>query len=322
METEMNGENLVKFIPDRIRDHADSRRLQQLKSARDTHEFRDKLKEFAKRCRPIWIFGMPRTGSTWFCKYFMNEFYEVSFNEPTDTIGCSSVQHTEKYLNVDSEDQTERPRIQQELELVSVPVDRLIYSVIPRFTFKLLFDFNIVPQLLELFPQSRFVWLSRDGRDIVDSFHNPSDDSWPPAKFKFLGEDSKERYLGALRRFIRFSMMQMDVLRSYEKSITWVKYEAFTDDFMEAGSHALSNLNVSFNGDVLKKLAKEFDARHGMWEQWEDWQVQLFQTPSDSGLSAQKLNRTIGYGTKDRDAENVWDRPLPDVPEANLSLNV
>jgi len=306
----MTGSELIDLYPEEILEKADTDRIDRLKQTQSKQEFRKQLEEFGRTSRPIWIFGLPRTGSTWFCKYFINQFCPTIFNEPFHLVACSSLTHTDKTLNLDSDRETERPILAQELGLTTIPEDRLLFSVIPEFSVKILFDFNIGPALAGQFPRSRFVWLSRDGRDVVESFHNPSDDSWPAAKFRFLGDEKRERFLAALIRYVMFTQTQLEFLRNFKTKVTWVKYEHFTEDFIASARKTLDHLGLEYSQEEIENQAREFDARHGMWLEWEGWQKSLFSQPLEDGPSADEINRLLGYGKGSHNSEHVWNRPL------------
>ncbi|MFP4687592.1 MAG: sulfotransferase [bacterium] len=300
----MNGVQLLDIYPKQIIEEADEKRLDKLAGCRDEDEFRRQLENFARRSYPIWIFGVPRTGSSWLIKYFYGEIFSPVFNEPWDLVQCSSVEETETKINCRGENSFyERPVLMQKLGLVNCPSDRLALAVNRRFVFKYLFDFNIVPSLMKIYPRSRFVWITRDARDQIESFYNPEQDHWPQTKFKFLGEEPRERFLGATLRFVNFTQRQFKIVPEYSRRIIKIKYEEFTENFKVQAGALLNFSGISIEQKKLEELASDFKARHGMWKNWETWQKQVY---LDSG--AGELNQILGYDCDGSDADNVWEQ--------------
>ncbi len=261
------------------------------------------MKRLARRSYPIWIYGLPRTGSSWLTSYFFGAFQQPAYKEPWEFIQCSSVSETEDKINCGSSNENPRPELMKRLGFNSLPLDRLTLAIHRRFVFKFLFDFNIVPALMKVFPKSRFVWTTRDGRDQVESFYNPDPDHWPQTKFDFLGTEKKERFVGAVLRFIDFTQGQLALLNSFKERIIRIKYEQFTRDFQTSAKKLLGFTGFSVDQPELDRIEQGFKARHGMYRDWEDWQKKIF---IDTGADA--LNRLLGYGRGRPGSQHFWEQ--------------
>jgi hypothetical protein len=145
----------------------------------------------------------------------------------------------------------------------------------------------------------------RDLRDIVDSYAYPVTDHWPPKKFPYLGDDPKERFLNAILRLSNWIKSHLTIVREYQERIYWGRYEDFSADFISAGKSLLDYLEVNYQPSKLTEQANNFSARHGMWKNWEPWELGVFYY-----TDIQNLNRILGYGTGKPNASHVWQRPI------------
>ncbi len=204
----MNGKELLELYPDEYLEGAEEERLGKLAECENEAEFEEKLRNFARRSYPTWIYGLPRTGSSWLIKYFFGTLFQPAYKEPWDFIQCGSTGWSVDKINTNFSHEHPRPELMKQLELIDPPLDRLCLAVHKKFVFKYLFDFYLVPQLLTLYPRSRFIWLTRDGRDQVDSFCDPVEDHWPQIKSEFLGEEKRKRFTEATSRFVNFTSIQ------------------------------------------------------------------------------------------------------------------
>lgn len=302
----MNGKEILELCPKTITQNAKKQNISRLKLCKDEGSFINELKEMAKSCKPCWIYGYPRTGSSWLCRRFFGQFTKSEFLEPFDLFQCSSVSSTSKdFINAESPFKNTRPKITKHLELLEVPADRILLAMHDSFVFKFLFDFNIVPQLLKLFPNSLFIWLIRDARDSIESNVNPKSDHWPPPDLSYLGEDEKKRFEGALQRWIKFTLHQLKVFEQFKDRILIVKYENFSEDFQQTGKIVLDFSRIPYKESSLDELQYKFKARHGLWKEWDKGKKNLY-----LDIGAQKLNKTFGYETGDGNSQNVWEQTL------------
>ncbi len=299
----MGGSELVELYPEEFLEGAEKKRIKELKKCDNEDEFVDSLKNFAWRSYPIWIYGLPRTGSSWLISHFLGDIFSPVYNEPGHFVQCSSVKSNREKINLNSGFENPRPELSKRLALYQIPEDRLMLAIHKRFAFKFLFDFNIVPEILNIYPRSRFIWITRDGRDQIHSFYKPDPDHWPQSDFKFLGDNEKERFAGAVVRFVNFTQRQLEILRENKNRIIRVQYERFTENFQHQARALLNFAGISVSEEELEKQEENFEARHGMWNEWEEWQKQMF---IDSG--AEDLNKMIGYGNKKPETDKVWKR--------------
>lgn len=256
----------------------------------DKKIFISELQLQASSSEPCWIYGFPRTGSSWLCKRFFGKFTDSNFLEPFDYFQCSSVGASRDRINIKSSFENDRPEITKRLDLLEAPHDRLLLAMHEKFIFKFLFDFNIVQKLLELFPQSRFIWLVRDGRDVVESTTNPSTTNWPIPDLSYLGEEEEQRFTNSLLRWLKFSLMQIKIYHVYNEHILWLHYEDFSKDFFGTAVRVLDFSRLSYTEEAIRELEGNFKARTGLWEGWSDWKKSIF---IESG--AEKLNKKMGY---------------------------
>lgn len=301
----MNGKQLLEIFPDAILKNAEPDRIERLKKCESEEKFTEELRLLTKKSRPYWIYGFPRTGSSWLCKHFFGKLEKVTYFEPYQLFQCNSVPETTEYINYQSNWQTKRQKILKILKIYNTPLDRILLAVHKKFIFKFLFDFNIADKLIELFPRSRFIWLIRDGRDAVESFAFPNTGHWPPAAFEYLGKEPKERLLGAIGRLINYSNAQFQILKMFKQRIYLLKYETFTQDFISTSRKLLKFTRTSYSDEVLEELKSNFKARHGMWKNWENWKKDYFKH-----TGALKINSMLKYGNKTEDSIFVWEQPL------------
>ncbi|MBF0275753.1 MAG: sulfotransferase, partial [Nitrospinae bacterium] len=300
----MKGTELLELFPAEVKAHADPQRLKLLAATQTLEEFREVLIKFAKESHPVWIYGFPRTGSTWICKKFFNAFTDSQFMEPFTLFQCNSVNYTDEIMNKGSDFEQPWLTIQKVLGINSLAVDRLLLAIHSKFFFKFLFDFTIVPQLITIYPKSKFIWMMRDGRDSVDSFSNPDLNHWPYADFTYLGEGKEKRFQGAMERWMNFSVQQFRTYEAYEKNILALKYEDFATDFQATAKTTLDFCEVPFHQEKVHQLMQGFKSRHGMWKDWESWQKELFVESK-----AEQLNRSFGYGRETNSRGVPWNQP-------------
>ncbi|GEM_PF-5950777 len=301
-----NNPILAEF-PERILNGISDERRRELERVTAPADFLKKLQELASSSQPIWAFGFPRSGSSWFGKYFISEFFDNVYKEPFKLFQASGQQESEEKLNIGTSKEADRPVIQQKLGLTEIPLGRLILAVHDEFWFYHHLDSIIAPHLVELFPESQFMFWCRDLRDMVDSFSDPVVDHWPHTSFPFLGEELDERFLNAVIRVISWSKQHLAAIKKFKRHIYWSRYENFTANFVENGEELLDWFNLDYKQETLKRQEEKFDARHGMWEDWEPWQVGIFYH-----TEANQFNNLLGYGKGEPDAEYVWQRPFPE----------
>jgi hypothetical protein len=302
----MNGKEILELLPNTITQNAKQQNISRLELCKDKSSFINELKEMAKSCKPCWIYGYPRTGSSWLCRHFFGQFTKSEFLEPFDLFQCSSVSSISKdFINLGTPFKNIRPEITKHLELFKAPADRIILATHDSFVFKFLFDFNIVSQLLNLFPNSLFIWILRDARDSIESNANPKPDHWPPPDLSYLGENEKSRFEGALLRWIEFTLHQLKVFDLFKDRILIVKYENFSKDFKKTGKNALDFSKIPYKESSLDELQCKFKARHGLWKEWDNWKKDFY-----LDIGAQKLNKMFGYESGAGNSQNVWEEAL------------
>ena len=302
----MNGKEILELLPNTITQNAKQQNISRLELCKDKSSFINELKEMAKSCKPCWIYGYPRTGSSWLCRHFFGQFTKSEFLEPFDLFQCSSANSISKdFINVGTPFKNARPEITKQLELFKAPADRILLATHDSFVFKFLFDFNIVPQLLKLFPNSLFIWILRDVRDSIESNVNPRLDHWPPPDLSYLGEDEKSRFEGTLLRWFKYTHHQSEVFRLFKDRILMLKYESFSEDFQRTAKTALNFNRIPYKEPAFEELQAKFKSRHGLWKEWDDWKKSLYLKSN-----AQKLNKMFGYETGAGNSQNVWEQAL------------
>lgn len=303
----MDGQELLELLPDTIFEQGDPERVERLRNTNNPAQFVGCLKKLAQSSRPVWCFGLPRSGSSWFGEYFFEEFLDVIYKEPFSLFHApgSGEQETDTMINKDTSHATNRPEIQQVLDLTSTPLDRLLLAIHDEFWFYHHLDHTVINQLLKLYPQSRIIFWTRDGRDVIDSLHNPDPRHWPQIKFEFLGEESKERFEQATLRYIHHGGSHYNwYVENQDRSVS-LHYEQFTHDFMNAGEFLLEALEIPFERDQLIRQREQFDARHGMWQQWEPWQLEHYERSQ-----APEFNQALGFGSEADSDKPVWRQSI------------
>ena len=298
----MNGKELLTLFPKAVIEKSCNERLEMLAQCNNEEEFLQTLLELAKDTKVIWIYGFPRTGSTWLCKKFFPEFTKEIFNESFELFQCNSVSSTPQRMYVGTELERDWMEIHKRLSINRIVADRLILAVCKQVVFKMLYDFYLVPQLLELFPMSRFIWLTRDGRDSVASCAKPDLNHWPRAPFPWLGENDDERFHQAHIRWLKCTTHQIETQHNHPNNILRVKYEDFIVDFKKASKKVLAFSGFEYSDDVINDLSENFKPRHAMWKEWEDWKKQCF---LDNG--GEKANKMLGYSDKNNNAKFSWE---------------
>ncbi len=298
--------DLLQDYPDEILNKCSQERLEKLRGIKDPARFLTELREFASESAPVWSFGLHRSGSTWLGEQFLNCFLETVYKEPFDLFQSAGQKESYDKLHLGSAGEAPRPKIQKKLELTQIPLDRLILAIHDRFWFYHHLDSAIIDQLEGLYPRSKFMFWYRDLRDIIDSYAYPVKDHWPQKKFPYLGENPRERFLGALNRIISWTKMHLQAVNKYKDRMFMLNYENFTSDFLNSGARLLDYLGVDYSREELEREEEKFSARHGMWENWDDWELSLFYH-----TQARDLNRVLGYASGGEKSSNSWDKPIP-----------
>jgi len=137
----------------------------------------------------VWVFGSTRSGSTWLCMNLLNHRKTISWNEPDIGLHLESIRNW-------SHDKSQRDRADYFFALRHknnfwLPGFRKLILARTYLKAKTLSKKIIIKEpeshaadlLMEFLPNSRMIFLLRDGRDVVDSWidsHRP--DSWEPSR--------------------------------------------------------------------------------------------------------------------------------------------
>ena len=211
----------------------------------------------------VWIFGSPRSGSTWLGKQLLNHPENIFWNEPYLGVHFaikSSHVNRNHYLFSESQKKNWLPELKkfilscayihtqtrQKNLIIKEPNGSMGSGI-----------------LLECFPNSKLIFLLRDGRDVVDSLidaHRPN--SWnKDLSSKILDSQIKrnvhiEKYS---KTWVHLTNFVLSVYNNHNPHLRLlVKYENLRNDTFDEVKKIYNLLNIDIEDHEIEKLIEKY----------------------------------------------------------------
>jgi LPS sulfotransferase NodH len=231
---------------------------------------------------PIFILGMARSGTT-LLNDILSEHKQIAVlseaNDIWDPTGFpwDAANHETPPVWVDAQAYTGRwwrdtkPR-QQQIRAVFGAYQRLLNKAY--FINKTPFNTYRLPQLLEIFPEARFIHLVRDGRAVVQSYTRKEyskfqDSPQAFAPYNVYKADDISRYLAD------FWQQSLDIVRADDEKLGLskqgrmieIKYERLCEDMRGTMDSVCKFIGVSMNDFAPKVWETETRSQNHKWKE-------------------------------------------------------
>ncbi len=211
----------------------------------------------------VWIFGAPRSGSTWLGTQLLKIPENIIWNEPYlgvhFRIMKSDFKRTD-YIFSESQKKNWLPELKKFiLTFANSRIKNNKNLIIKEPNGSEGSDI-----LLECFPNSKLIFLLRDGRDVVDSLidaHKPN--SWNKSLSKVLLDSQRKRNIEIERHSKTWKRITDLVLSVYNKHSTdlriMVKYENLREDTFNELKRIYQFLKIEINDNGIAKIIDKYD---------------------------------------------------------------
>jgi hypothetical protein len=229
----------------------------------------------------VWMLGSPRTGSTWLLNLLRASEQVVTSDEPgigyhlglftADVMGPhppefdrarmvlpqSRAGDPNYFFAAEYESTWREPLRRLVLERFAAQLARATTNGAPVLVIKEPAGSQAAPFLFTLLPESRLLFLLRDGRDVVDSeLDAVSRGAWLSEMFSTRGEVTSEERLGFLRaqshRWVHRTELLLEVFDQLpDAQRLLVRYEELLAETVAQTARILSWLTVEFDRDRL-----------------------------------------------------------------------
>jgi hypothetical protein len=222
--------------------------------------------------RLIWILGSPRSGSTWLMAMLMDLLGAHVVNEPligghlavpaSPVIGESLPNDptlgelrgdNPSYFFAKSRASVWRPPLRRLLlDRLAVGSGRRQWIVVKEPNGSL-----GAPVIMATLPQSRLLFLVRDGRDVVDSLFDGWSEGWLSSAFNAVAIDREQFLHNAARRWVRLSEAVQTAFSAHSHPLRIrTKYENLRDDPQKELRRILSWLGEGGKHDRIAQVVE------------------------------------------------------------------
>jgi len=226
----------------------------------------------------VWVFGSPRSGTTWFCSQLLNHPENIIWYEPD--IGIHLAVMADNKITKNNEPTFERiydEHGKRDAYFFSekhkenwMPALRKLI-LIRAFSEAQTVDKNLIIKepvgaqaseiIMECFPNSKLIFLVRDGRDVVDSrMDMHGKDTW--AKLQPLkSEQDRKRKIRWYSFQWKQIMERMNLAyQQHQPSLRFlIKYEDLRKDTFSVLKKVYEFLNIKINDQELKNIVHTYN---------------------------------------------------------------
>ncbi len=213
--------------------------------------------------KTVWVLGSPRSGSSWLVERMLNlPTYNVIWNEPHIGSTLASRREAEgkrdPYFFSENHEKNWIP-----------PLRKLILA--RTYSHAKTISKNVIIKepngsmgadlVMKCLPNSKFIWLLRDGRDVVDSFIDlHKEDSWNP-EFKPITKDYRSTVI--INHAKSWQKNTEIVERAFQthnsKLRLLIKYEDLRNNTFNHFKKILQFLNISKTDEEIQKIIEKYD---------------------------------------------------------------
>jgi len=212
----------------------------------------------------VWVLGSTRSGSTWVATQLLNHQDAISWNEPNITRLFKIVrdQHTTggNRFNYFFSPQHKNSWV----PLVRKLILKRTFSQVRTLSKKIIVkepESAAADLLMETIPNSKLIFLVRDGRDVVDSWidaHNK--DSWNINRKPLRTEEARSKKIKEYSNY--WKDLTKDVLIAYQnhnpKLRLLIKYEDLRKDTLSKLKQIYEFLNIDASEEEIKKIVDRY----------------------------------------------------------------
>ena len=214
----------------------------------------------------VWVFGSPRSGSTWFANRLLRHDRNTNWSEPYIGLHLDLFRKwkltRENYFFSDKYKEYWLPYLRKLILLRAFGIDRDIQK-------------NVIIKepngsqgadiICECLPNSKVIFLLRDGRDIVDSLIDThKENSWNENKKPIKSnEERKELIKKYSQDWKATTEIVLNAFNNHDDNLKiLVKYENLIKDTLEELKKVYQFLDLEINEEQMSKIITKFDFKN------------------------------------------------------------